>query len=140
MKLENQVCSLEQAKRLHELGIEKHKSLFSYWPNPRVLEGGAVEPDGTYEILPTNTKRTYASAVKDSAFTVAELGVMIDDYFESHSSMDKKTWYCGRLEGGEDEYFGMCNTEAQARAEMLLYLIGNGLITVEEANKRLSNS
>lgn len=65
MKLEDQVCSLELAKRLKELGV-KLESLFywHYWDNRNTW---TLEPAGRY---------------KDEepfffAFTVAELGAML---------------------------------------------------------------
>lgn len=147
MKIENQICTLEQSQKLHELGVEKHKSFLSYWPNPKVLEGGRVEPDGTYEIMPTDWSRTYASAVKDSAFTVAELGIMIGNKYTisetTNHKEDDKRWICGDVFGIDDgDYdYNICKygaTEAEARANILIHLIENRYVTVDEVNQRLT--
>lgn len=146
MILSKQVCTVEQAKRLHELGIEKHNSLFSHWPNPKYVEGGAIEPSGTYEIHLTGINRTYASAIKDSAFTVAELLVMIPYNVENRDWYMRNCWkgisfgYNGQNAGKphiEQEWF-KTDEAAKALASLLIYLLENKLVTVEDCNKRLS--
>lgn len=129
MKLEKQVCSLKQAKILKELGIEQ-KSLF-YWKQNEI------------QTVVTESKMKewiakYLPTINDyySAFTASELGQMLPEYFESHSGPMDENWYCGILEGGEDEYFAMENTQAEAMAAMLIHLLKNGNL-VEACNSRL---
>ncbi len=159
MKIENQVCTIEQAKMLHKLGVKKHLSFLSYWPNPRVIpnSGGAIEHDGTYDIMPTTNKRTYACDVKDSAFTVAELGVMLPD--EVRGKTKGLTLYKYRRNDGlwfvyysytlKNELLGQNEilmedsitnyNESIAVADMLIYLLENKLTTPEEVNNRLKD-
>jgi len=128
MKLEDQICSLELAKRLKELGV-KQKSLFVY--------GKALEQDAEIELfINFNTPkffncRTHSFNYIDkdfySAFTVAELGEGLGDGIVSGKFRDK--YYCfdykiAEIDWRED------NTEANARAKMLIYLIENGLVKI----------
>lgn len=118
MKIEQQVCTLEQAKRLKELGIEQ-RSIFYHF-------GGKV---------------TNVAWGNDyfAAFTVAELGVMllsdcktqiISGYWSaSFHSLNNKSYY----ESG-------FTTEAEARAAMLIYLLENNLTTASSVNTRLKEN
>lgn len=132
MKLEKQVCNLELAKKLKELGV-KQKSLFWWiWINnkpqykPRIAEKGQFSG--------------YEEDEKCSAFTVAELGEMLP----INITIDEHTcsFNIARAESGigdkwQVEYTHWDNqrellgkdafTEADARAKMLIYLIENKL-------------
>ncbi len=75
MKLEDQVCSLELAKRLKELGV-KQESYFSWVGREHSLDGSDV-----FDVRPSNY-REYAQEDEwtfSSAFTVAEFIEMIED-------------------------------------------------------------
>jgi len=121
--LEQQVVSLELAKRLKELGV-KQESLF-YWDShaiDNVQNGYGLTENGEY-----------------SAFTVAELGELLP------YSLDRKllktakgadgSWAIFYVEFGgsrvtrtiEDQ---TAATEANARACMLIHLLENHLIKV----------
>jgi len=127
MELSKQVVSLELSIRLKELGVEQ-ESLF-WWS-----KGYTEQQPWTVEY------RTYTSSVggKDveyySAFTVAELGELLPKYILSkynviyelkiiHSSV----W---RFYYGSDIFLtaGTDDTEADARAKMLIYLLEKGII------------
>jgi len=112
MKLENQVCSLELAKQLKELGV-KQESLFWWWNDGiyhyTLLDGVEIE-----------------DAI--SAFTVAELGEMLPNDFISGT--DSWGHYCCWSESNViivDDVFN-ADTEANARAKMLIYLLENNLL------------
>lgn len=129
MKLEKQVCSLKQAQKLYDLGVTQ-TSLFYHKVN---------------EIQTVVTERQMKEWIEKfvpirniyySAFTAAELGQLLPEYMESHSGPMDENWYCGFLESEEDEYFAMEDTEANAKAAMLIHLISNGDI-LEACNKRL---
>jgi hypothetical protein len=114
MKLEQQVCSLDLAKRLKELGV-KQESLF-YWSD-----------DVIYIHKRRDAKDWY------SAFTVAELGEMLPDYIYSQKRFLQSDDWCIYTAGepkdfpdGKEMIHG--NTESDARAKMLVYLIENNLI------------
>ncbi len=79
MELENQVVSLDLAKRLKELKV-KQESLF-YW-STRTFEPGLTGPNPiTALILGTEINQSQYHKVTDeiiaSAFTVAELGEIL---------------------------------------------------------------
>jgi len=131
MKLEQQVCSLELAKKLKELGV-KQDSLFHWKTN-----FGMVVFNYSDLLL---SEGNYCSA-----FTVAELGEMLlkEVYIPYKGNSGKKRKYPQHLHcffGGGD-YFLINYTggnsqehltqkgdnEANARAKMLIYLLENGL-------------
>jgi hypothetical protein len=109
MKLENQVCSLDLAKRLKELGV-KLESLF-WW---RWFEGTNDFELANSQYLPEDI----------SAFTVAELGERI----MTSEDLDlpwygNGVWFWSTPSGGSFE-----KTEADARAKMLCYLVESKLM------------
>lgn len=122
MKIEDQVCSLELAKRLKELGVKQeglfkwasndNKVTFHIWPNPQLYAGDFI------------------------AFTVAELGEMLPsylneefliiekekDYWSIHYDVISSGHHQNRLYTQEDK--SLANT----MAKMLIHLLENGLI------------
>ena len=130
MKLEDQVCSLELAKKLKELGI-KQNSLF-YWCNVKNWEYKSV-----LRYCPENIDRELAlSGFAISAFTVAELGEMLPqnhaDWMIGYSKENGNQWHlwlhssCAYL---EDKTIAIKDVnESNARAKMLIHLIEQGLM------------
>jgi hypothetical protein len=118
MKLEQQVCSLEFAKRLKELGV-KQESYF-WWAMASV--------NGQPDYFLVNEK--YALPTAAAAFTVAELGkMMMSEDTVSGYSHERIGWFC---ESSQHMKFNITeDTEADARAKMLVYLIENGLMKPE---------
>ena len=140
MPLEKQVCSLELAKKLKELGVEQD-SLF-WWDDHSELGMGEIvsfdEPDNPI----------------CSAFTVAELGEMLPREFDYLASTTEHSGYEGRrsvwltigrtiIDDGwyvlysdphpankVPVYSTHSTTETDARAKMLIYLIENNLVTL----------
>ena len=141
LTLENQVCSLEHAKRLEELGINKG-SLFVYEYYNDDCYSIKYYPDA---LIPNSLDKLKIY----SAFTVAELGEMLPDIItipHTYAPYELKIhkyaygFYVGyhapeREEGYTVLYAFKNNNESDARAKMLIYLIENKLITVEEINK-----
>lgn len=128
MKLEDQVCSLEPAKRLKELGV-KQESYF-YW-NCFTPPTGSLSP---YEEIQDH-KHSQATE-HFSAFTVAELGEMLPTFYKGGQLMagrfkDKDGWWVSYFEDGCYEPTTEADTEARARAKMLIYLIEQGLVSPE---------
>lgn len=110
MNLQYQVCTIEQAKKLKELGV-KQESITTW-----------------YEDMPTiGTVVMYTvgdiSVKQFAAFTCAELGIMIGSYNENDM-----------YEINGETY----PTEAQARAALLIHLIENKIVEVSEINDRLN--
>lgn len=120
MKLEDQVVSLELAKKLKELGV-KQESLF-WWHECQRPEDGHVWSyiENYYRI---DTDRAFEEVV--AAFTVAELGEMLPPGRKSwrYTDFDGCKWMCEQV-GHHEE----AATEADARAKMLIYLIENKLV------------
>jgi hypothetical protein len=124
VKLEDQVCSLELAQKLKELGV-KQDSLF-YWFRVKnlglKLEIKAKESlvYSSYSFLRDDIYESYA------AFTVAELGEMLPDWFDS-GRRQEGDWMCRVFVKCNDiTHQAFSETEANARAKMLIYLIENG--------------
>lgn len=150
MKLEFQVCSLELAKRLKELGV-KQESLFT-WTN--FYRFNAWEDEGCPAIAKVEngfeieTGRIVDSYIDDcvkeksvipnpgeleqySAFTVAELGEMLPQqcFSQKMKEKDSTPWVCtfdlGYMKAKDYQY---AETEADARAKMLIHLIEKGVV------------
>lgn len=132
MRIEDQTCTLEQAKRLKELGV-KQDSIFCY------CHVSTSHEDSVIDILPTkwNLKDLpdLATTHIADAFTVAELGEMLSkveyEAWGNNAFMTWYTympygWYCGfrnskKIERNHTGY----ETEVHARAAMLIYLLEN---------------
>ena len=140
MKLEDQVCSLELAKRLKEL-VVKQESYF-YWSGRSADAKWRIESKQIFNVDRTSDV---------SAFTVAELGEMLHaadaDLCISTVSLDfdgiERLWTVtkiGQIEhieanskrhrAGVYELYHLDHVEAEqseadARAKMLIYLIEN---------------
>ena len=114
LSLEKQVCSLELSKRLKELGVAQESAFYWYCPSG----------DMTRISLERERKInfTYPEGVI-SAFTVAELGIILGRYVNSVSwhSHGWREW----IDIGKETYH---KTEADARASRLIYLVENGIV------------
>lgn len=112
MKLEEQVCSIDIAKRLKELGVSQ-ESVF-YWRKTLSLK----KP---FEIF---YRQSLTPSLDEdySAFTVAELGEILPP----HSMITHKMamGWCGTINGKDFT----ASTEADARAKMLIHLIEKGIV------------
>lgn len=121
MKLEDQVCSLENAKRLEELGIRK-VGLFQW------INFGKGE-------IPTIVAWNHRMFGSDyvHAPTVAELGEMLPWYVNTHHPAEA-VWksFCEPDKAGG--YWVTGKTEADARAKMLIWLLENGHVNAEDLN------
>ena len=114
MKLEQQVANLELSKKLKELGV-KQESLF-WWMKTN---------NGDEYVLGRVHSRPHNETV--STFTVAELGEMLPVNF--HLSMFRTLNGQWGVELDTNEQISYRNdTEADARAQMLIYLLENKLI------------
>lgn len=145
MKLEQQVCSLDLARRLKELGV-KQESYFS-WGGTSTgmgLEGLFSAEDKAEQIL----SERWSGMDFASAFTVAELGEMLPwrsksmgvmDTELAHPKVSLQNKFAYRTVYYEEDQgldaikadSGYCDTEADARAKMLIFLLENGLMTPE---------
>lgn len=141
MKLEDQVCSLELAKKLKELGI-KQDSLFFHvsW----AFTKKEIEEKESYHIFSRERCEVNEDlTIKISAFTAAELGEMlpkyikkanIEYYYAQFPSENLDKWiifyrnffYSWNGQNQEDV------NEANARAKMLIYLLENNLMEINK--------
>jgi hypothetical protein len=140
MKLEQQVCSLELAQKLKELGV-KQDSLwwwgYFYEENNALIRRNDVK--GKWILFKEDEKH-----IKDySAFTVAELGEILPEDYYSFRNTEKNKWWvieyeelkeecdeCGNIEKAITREETLADTEANARAKMLIWLIENKYITI----------
>jgi hypothetical protein len=147
MKLEKQVCCLELANRLKELGV-KQESLYSHvfrrnqnvdakawflYSSERIREG-KVWDSKIGELMPIQLLIEKEIA----AFTVAEVGEMLPEAF-LWDGTTQVGLYCGKYTEGWHVYYKAAGkrihyedgrTEADARARMLIYLLEQKLITL----------
>lgn len=132
MKLESQVCSLELSKWLKELGV-KHESLFWWVINFDKETVRLVYETKTGYYLDTGAgydPRLFKHLDMYSAFTVAELGEMLPRRYGTFKT-NNNTFECFddfQFNGGDCIFHA--DTEADARAKMLIYLLENKLITL----------
>jgi len=137
MKLENQVTSLELSKKLNELGVKQE----SIWVWHDSAEAGE-------QLVELKNESKLAQQFGDwiSAFTVAELGEMLPKgYVIGHTFKPEEEkaiachWYLIEDKTGKALDLGYnhkapydkmiyADTEANARAKMLIYLLENKLI------------
>lgn len=131
MRLEDQVCGLESAKRLKELGV-KQESLFLW--NETTL--------GNTPWLDRGEKKHFEEVITYSAFTIAELGEILpkEILFENNilklgiwKNTNSNEWviFYENENENEKEYIFIGN-EVESRAGILIYLLENKLIKLEE--------
>lgn len=135
MRLEEQVCSLELSKRLKELGVRQESAFI--WYHPKRIDGSINRGD---YLLDKSSYPKLDEQDRLSAFSVAELGEMLPKAIINSRS----EWFlrvnCD-LTGFNYVYFRDYNTEdllcekdieadteANARAKMLIHLIEEGIV------------
>lgn len=143
MNLEDQVCSLELAKLLKELGV-KQESEYTWEHNPQKnltrLKTSGVRGCGRCGAVINGIPSPNLTTERYSAFSVAELGEMLKPVVKNRDdfNLDLPYWYDAygkpmwQWEAGrnKDDYSDCADTEADARAKMLIYLLENKLLTL----------
>jgi hypothetical protein len=113
MELKDQVCSLELAKKLKELGVEQDS--FLYWAKGYHHEVFAIEME--------RFSNLHEEGI--SAFTVAELGEILPSGVRTIKTRGNKgKWIALKWIKDKKVNFN-ADTEADARAKMLIYLLEN---------------
>jgi hypothetical protein len=121
MKLEDQVCSLDLAERLKELGVKQESTLYS------CTDLGELTYSRDCSEAADATCGNHLSR-----FTVAELGEMLPDNVQlPRRSAGKWTQFALSI---------IADTEADARAKMLVYLIQNKLIAAPVGAERTNTN
>ena len=125
--LEQQCVSLELVKRLKELGV-KQESVWG-WMQESVSK--------QYWLGLSDDKKTFEVA---SAFTVSELGEMLPECYiterrlrgdwEYSPHFTGTTQDVGTKEHTRNDVCMFADTEADARAKMLIYLVENKFVTL----------
>ena len=133
MKLENQVCTFEQAKKLKELGIEQ-KTLFQWKHNDTqtvVIETPMAMWIEKY--VPPIGNKYYA------AFTLSELSIMLpsETYIKRTGSEDSEYTNWEWIDEGNEAGWGNYNTQVEAAADMLIIYLEKNKLPVETCNERL---
>jgi len=122
MKIQDQVVNLELSKQLKKLGVKQNNDLF-YWH--------ANVGNQYYLMRLTRTMIEYDPSRDISAFTVAELGEMLKKYKAfKNGDISELPKYDQILDVWVGFMAETSNTEADARAKMLIYLIENKLINI----------
>lgn len=130
MKIENQVCTLEQRVKLFNYGITE--SIIHHYS----------KPDGTY-IECDKLQYPPKQWVKIPAFTSTELGEMLPNCFTTmkltgEHDMPNHRWRIYNEDDADAVGDVMFETEAQARAAALIHLLENNHITSEQVNASIS--
>lgn len=159
MLVENQVSSLGQSKKLFELGIKGMAHSQYDWV-AYSLEVGVefalsrpmLQGDKDWLIVQSKVSKEVQLLLDDDclnvdgriypAFTVAELGVMLPSelYTEYTGSSPSKNAPWQWVDFHDDTAMGTYDTEAIARAGLLIQLLENKNITPAEVNDRLINA
>jgi hypothetical protein len=159
MKIQDQCCTLEQAKRLKELGVAQ-KAIFAWFDDMNTC-GTPVFSNASQYHCPTCCNEAPAGYEEFSAFTGVELGSMLpfrilwndDDYFpQMHKG--KNGWYIqyqtnkkdvaitaeGELDRPRAYLFNTFRANhnmAKSYAGYLILLLESDAITVDDVNSRL---
>ncbi len=125
MRIQNQVCTYEQAVKLRELGVSQDS--LHYINSNHLVFNPEV---GKKQNLP-------------SAYTVAELGVMLPEKFkkfiyEHNNTVAYKIKFYEAYGALMD--FRFTKPENIQRATDLIYLLEHKIISIELVNKRLTDS
>ena len=126
MKIENQVCSLEQGKKLKELGVGNN----SIWSWDKRLPYYTV-----YEVFGP------VSSVGDTgypAYTASELGIMLgNEVANVRYDIQTAMWYSVEESHEETVYSFASQNEAECRADLLISLLESKSANVDFVNQSL---
>lgn len=154
MEIEKQVCSLKLAKRLKRLGVKE--GYFCWVEDLSYMNRDDVGNKSKAEVLGTQVRFSfeYFDLLNNPfvniypAFTVAELGLMfppcvnnIDWYSKKVETFNEKErqieikfgmWFLDfdEVAGKTNKHATLGETEADARAKTLIYLLENKLIEI----------
>jgi hypothetical protein len=134
MKLEDQVCTLEQAKRLKELGIIQESIWFWAFPvNPKMISTrkGIIHCTTTEDIWRDNDGDEFDHDVC-SAYNISELAAMIGKGTNAASLL----YDAVQARMNQSHSFTICYSP-QFLANCVIGLLETGHLTPAEINQRL---
>lgn len=144
MKIDNQVCTVEQAMRLKELGVDAES--FMRWVSDDDKEYELVVSTGYgWSDFPGYNGSKYII----NAYSVSELGVMLPQTIQfcktqkasiKISRFNAWTIYYNRHSSGSNVCMNERFNEAEARSAMLINLLENDFITATDVNQRLQSA
>ena len=142
MMLEQQVASLKLSKCLKELGVKQESAFYWVCPQRKGLKWTLEEfPEHWVKLGTGNIDSYWGENGYFAAFTVAELGEMLPKSFRFENAewfLDitcdlNELRYINYRDYNSEDYLpekGICaDTEANARAKMLIHLIEKGMVT-----------
>jgi hypothetical protein len=141
MKLAQQVVSLALAKKLKEFGVQQ-ESYFAWYQDANQTELVMQNDAGFFRVPDLGAITPDAGGGKFyAAFTVAELGELLPaGYPSGHTALDEtdRKWIChwyrtpktSKAEDLDKPDSTYANSEPDARAKMLLWLIENRRVAV----------
>lgn len=121
MKLENQVISVELAKRLKDLGVNQ-ESVF-YWQD--LLTN---HPDNPWILSQFPVPQVEGKAIeKLAAFSVAEMGELLPKGFScGYRWNDVDSYFC-EIKTSDGVFTELGDSEANVRAKLLIFLLNRGM-------------
>jgi hypothetical protein len=123
MRIEDQVCSKDQGRKLFKLGV-KIQTIYEWWEHSCGNYDLNRSPTPGFIEIPNGTK-IYAAP------TVAELGILLSGYIVIRYQFDSE-WRIYTPDGKELIQFLSSENEALARAEALILLLGNEYLKSED--------
>lgn len=120
MKIENQVCTLSQSRKLEQIGVIQ-KSYFQWNISERIPS-----------YLTASVFEESRKPMEYAAFTVAELSIMLGAFAETYFTLNNK-WRCGE---DSDEF----DTQAESSADKLIKLLEWEILSIDAINHILINS
>jgi hypothetical protein len=123
MELEKQVCSLDLAKRLKELGV-KQESVF-WWEQVKIA--GRNEWKKNWTLGFNNNSPHYRGGRTIAAFTVAEVAHILAPHASKMDRLGEEQAY--KIPEPPNE-FVLCMTSAEFWGDVLAQLLENKLITI----------
>ena len=128
MELKNQVCTLEQAKKLYKLGV-KAESYFAW--RKTAIDKVPVVISGITELLFDKQFKNEIWA----AYSCAELGIMLPTsigWNPGEVEIGNKALYYNGYKSSEDELSKDNKHEAHAKANLLINLLEGRIINPED--------
>ena len=125
-------CSLELARKLETLGVRQDVSQF-YWS---VLNYATA--DELPRVIHRSDSKKKCGRKLVAAPTTGELGEMLPPHLQINKYLSSRfLWSVTWLDMKGGSYSGKADTEAEARAKLLIHLLEQKIVTVDSVNRRM---